>query len=143
MNEDPIKLWQHTHGASVHFPIALIIVAFLFDLGALLFKKDSWRTIGFWCTLIAAGVSVAACLSGLWGQLGWGSVDKWEAESLIKHRNLALIGSGVMLALAIWRLAVRDRLSRGAQWAYVVASLIAVGLIGFTGYVGGYVARGY
>lgn len=143
MKDDPIKLWQHAHGASIHFPIALIIVALLFDAGALLFKKDHWRTVSFWCLLIAAGLSVPACLSGLWGQLGWGGGEKWDAESINKHRNLALISSGVMLALALWRTLVKDRLSPRLQWVYLVLELIAVGIVGYTGFVGGYVARGY
>ena len=27
MEEDPLKIWQHIHGASVHFPLAMAVAA--------------------------------------------------------------------------------------------------------------------
>jgi uncharacterized membrane protein len=136
-NEDPIKLWQHIHGATAHFPIAMMIVALIFDLGAIIFKRETWRAVGFWCLMVAAIVSIPLVISGLAGANGWFGIEKWD------DRNLALAGSGLAIVLALWRAGRRDRL-KGPEWGIFIALLIAsVGIIGYTGYLGAYVARGY
>jgi uncharacterized membrane protein len=150
--EDPIKLWQHLHGATIHFALALALVSAAFDLGSKLFGKKEWRTVGFWSLVVAVVLSVPAVLSGLWGQLGWFKMDKWEADHLLSHRNIALIGSGALLALLLWRTLTADfgngrtGLDRRGQrdyTIYLVLVLLAAGAMGYTGFLGGYVARGY
>ena len=141
---DPMKLWQHVHGASSHFPIALIIVAVLFEIGAVLWKKPTWRTVGFWAVIVAAVLAVPTTLSGLTGQLGWFEFDKWEAEHLILHRNVSLWGGGAILLLAIWRVVrAKNTMKPGELAAYLIALIGATGAIGYTGWLGAYVARGY
>jgi uncharacterized membrane protein len=143
LNDDPIKLWQHIHGAAAHFPIVGMILSFLFDMGAIVFKRPNWRHVGFWTLIAAAVVSLPTVLSGLSAEYGWFGVEKWQADHLILHRNLALAGSGAAIVLALWRSARKDAL-KGAEWiAYLVLLTIATGLIGFTGFYGAYVARGY
>jgi uncharacterized membrane protein len=143
LDEDPIKLWQHIHGASSHFPVAGIILSFLFDLGATLFRRPNWRHVGFWTLIATAIVSVPAVVSGLSAQLGWFGVDKWQADHLLIHRNVALGGAGLALLLALWRVARRDDLKGGEWIAYLVLAAVATGLLGYTGFLGAYVARGY
>jgi uncharacterized membrane protein len=142
-NEDPIKLWQHIHGATAHFPIAMMVVGFLFDLGAIVFKRENWRTVGFWCLMIAAIVAVPLVVSGMAGGMGWFGIEKWMAEGTMKHRNVALIGSGLTILLALWRAVRRDAL-KGAEWGiFLLLLAAAVGGIGYAGFLGAYVARGY
>lgn len=150
--EDPIKLWQHFHGATVHFALALTLVSLVFDLGSKIFGKRDWRTVGFWSQFVAALLSIPAVVSGLWGQLGWFHADKWEADHLLQHRNLALIGTGCLLLLFGWRCLTSDfGISRNRQdrkagnlyLVYLALMLIAASTIGYTGYLGSYVARGY
>lgn len=142
--DDPIQLWQHLHGASAHFPIALLFVGAAFDYGSIVFKQPTWRHVGFWCLMCAALISVFTVITGLSGVYGWfGIKDVWQADSILKHRNIALITSGVAIALALWRAIRRDRL-QGAEWAvFLVALLAAVAGIGYTGFLGAYVQRGY
>ena len=144
--DDPIALWKHIHGASAHFPIAMMMVSFAFDYGAILFRRPNWRTVGFWTLIVAAVLSVPTILSGLWGQLGWFGVDKWEATSVLVHRNVSLFGGGVVLLLAIWRSLRRDSREdlKGGEWiTYLVALIFATAAIGYTGYLGAYVKEGY
>lgn len=143
MQEDPLKLWQHIHGASVHFPVALAVVSALFDLGALALRRETLRTVGFWCLIVATVVAVPALLSGLAAQLGWFGIEKWEAESLLKHRNLALIASGILLVLSVWRVATRDQAPPAIRAVQALIALAAAVFAGWTGFVGAYVARGY
>ncbi len=166
MEEDPIKLWQHIHGATAHFPIALIIVSFLFDIGALIFKQPArpgvsedrdttvknpaWRSVAFWTLIIAALGCIPLVISGLAGQIGWFGISGLteanpESSVLNKfgHRNVALAGSGLAIALAIWRSARRDKF-KGAEFAvYLVLLTLATVAIGWAGYLGAYVAKGY
>ena len=150
--EDPIKLWQHLHGATIHFALALALVSAAFDLGSKLFGKKEWRTVGFWSLVVAVVLSVPAVLSGLWGQLGWFKADKWEAEHLLSHRNIALLGSGLLLALLVWRVlsadfgssrSMQDRKGQGHYLIYLFLVVLAAATMGYTGFLGGYVARGY
>jgi uncharacterized membrane protein len=161
MQEDPIKLWQHFHGASVHFALALALVSIAFDLGAMLLQKKEWRTVGFWSLIIAAVLSIPAVLSGLWGQLGWfksssirllnpGDASPWTADHLLIHRNFALAASIVFVLLTLWRCLTsdfgngsRERKTGRFFVIYLVLMTIASGCVGYAGYLGGYVARGY
>ena len=143
MKDDPIQLWQHLHGASAHFPIALLFVGAAFDYGSALFKQSTWRHVGFWCLMVAAIISVATVLSGLSGANGWFGIEKWTADGTEKHRNIALIGSGIAIVLALWRAIRRDKF-QGIEWAvFLLALLGGVAAIGYTGFLGSYVARGY
>ena len=140
-----MALWQHLHGASVHFPIALLLVAVAFDLGAIVFKKESWRTVGFWSFLLGALSTLPAILSGLSGVYGWFHIETVydpTGAHLLQHRNAGLIGGGLSLALSLWRTAVRDRLKGGAWILWLVLAVAAAGVIGFAGFRGGGVIHG-
>jgi len=143
VTEDPIKFWQHIHGASSHFPIALLIFAWLFDVGGTILGRREWRVIGFWAVIAAAVISFPAIGSGLTGQLGWFGAKTWEAESLILHRNVALASGGLSQVLAIWRIIRGSKISGGEWIFYLVLLTAGVGIVGYTGFLGAYVARGY
>lgn len=146
---DPMKFWQHVHGASSHFPIALVIVAVFFELGAIVLKKTSWRLVGFWSVVLAAVASVPTVLSGLTGQLGWlgngeSATTLAGSEYVILHRNVSLWGGGAILLLALWRvLREKSGMKQGELSLYLVALVAAMGAIGYTGYLGAYVGKGY
>ena len=149
-SDDPIKLWQHLHGASAHFPIALIIVSFGFDFAAVVFKHPSWRTVAFWTLIVAAGISVASVLTGLAGQIGWFGIEpllKVNPDSSVLHtfghRNVSLLGTAVMVGLTAWRVARRDAIHKGEFILYLLLLTLATGAIGYTGYLGAYIAKGY
>jgi uncharacterized membrane protein len=147
-----MALWQHLHGASTHFPIVLLLVAIGFDIGAILFKKESWRTVAFWCFLVGALSTLPSVLSGLSGMNGWLGVtekEKWYVEAgskgeafLLRHRNLALISGGASLLLALWRTLAKDRLRGGVFYAWLILAIAVAGGIGFVGFLGGAITHG-
>jgi len=150
LEEDPIKLWQHIHGATAHFPIALIVVSFLFDTGAILFKKTQLRNAAFWTLIIAALGCIPLVLSGLAGQVGWFGLtpllEQNEGSSVLKtfgHRNIALVGSALAIILAVWRVARKDSFKYGEFMLYFLVLVLTTMAIGYAGYLGAYVAKGY
>lgn len=146
MEEDPLKFWQHIHGGSSHFPIALIIIAFLFDLGGAIFKRDDWRTVAFWCLILGTLAMIPAVLSGLSGGNGWFG-GEWSnreySASLGRHRTLALVAAGTSLIVTIWRVVRRDKMRGPEQMIYLVLLGATVGIITVAGYLGGYTGHGY
>lgn len=150
-DQDTFTFWQHLHGGSTHFPIALLFVAALFDFGSSIFKQTHWRTVGFWCLMLSAAAGVVACASGLAGGNGWFGVQ-WDGRgmtdgeanirSLANHRMVALISTGIILVLALWRSVRRDKLEKAEWGTYLVA--LTVGVIGIltAGLLGAYVSKG-
>ena len=129
--------WIELHGALTHFPIALIIVAFLFEVGAPLFKKPEWRVVSFWCLLggvLGGAVSLAT---------GWlAANDLYKGASslpaiVLQHRLRAFISMGLALIVLTWRIAAKDRLSKNAQIAAGVLLFLSTAMVASTGYLGG------
>ena len=140
---DPIISWQHIHGASTHFPIALLAVSLFFDIGALVFRQTSWRTVAFYTLLLGALATIPASLSGLTGGNGWFGNEPWTSGPINNHRLISLITSGVALILALWRGLRRDNLQKGAFVVYLILMLFAVVGVGYAGWLGAYVAGVY
>lgn len=121
-----------------------MFVSFAFDYGALLFRKPVWRTVAFWALVTAAILAVPTLLSGLTGQLGWFHVTAVDAsDHLLPHRNAALISSGIIVPLCLWRVLRKDRLAGHEFALYLVILTIATVAIGYTGWLGAYVGKGY
>jgi uncharacterized membrane protein len=129
--------WDKLHGAMTHFPIALLLFSTACDFGAVAFKKLPFarelRTVSFYGLLVAALASVAVVVSGvaltkgeLWGRgdFGW-------------HHRMAWPAFGLLVALAVWRLVVRDATSRLGLWLYLIGMLVASGFVAAAGYFGG------
>jgi uncharacterized membrane protein len=140
---DPIISWQHIHGASTHFPIALLAVSLFFDLGALAFRQTGWRTAAFYTLILGTIAAIPACLSGLTGGNGWFGNDAWTSGPINNHRLISLIASGVALLLTLWRCLRRDKLERGELVVYLIIMAFVVAGVGYAGWLGAYVAGIY
>ncbi|MGC4047992.1 MAG: DUF2231 domain-containing protein [Armatimonas sp.] len=147
-----MAFWKHLHGASTHFPIVLIMIAVAFDVGAILFKKEGWRTVAFWCFLLGALFTIPSVLSGQAGVVGWFGVKEDDrayieagskAEHVVNlHRLLAFVFGGVSLVLALWRVGVRDKLRGLPFWLWLVVAVAVAGGIGYVGFLGGSISHG-
>lgn len=148
--EDPLRLWQHLHGATTHFPIALVFVAAAFDTGALLFKKSNWRTVGYWTLIAAVIMLLPAMASGLYGiyldangKATYAAEGYNHARTVLWHRNMSFFATGFLAIPATWRTAKRDELPNAARIVCLLLLLIGAGFIAVVGYHGGYIPRGY
>lgn len=134
--------WANIHGGSTHFPIALLFSSFLFDAaGYGLHRKAFSRDLhiaAFYALLLGALASFVAVLSGL-------IISGWQFKgggTLGKHHLFVWPAFGLIVALAVWRLLVRDKASRPAYGGYIAASLVATGLMLAAGYWGGELGTG-
>lgn len=126
------------HPAIVHFPIALIVASFIFDLIAVVTKDDSFRKAGLYCLLLALFGAGAAYWTGVQAA----EVSKHIpgiTDTLEQHEMagiLTLVSIGVLL---IARLLVESRpdYQRMGRVAYLLLSLAAVVNVLRTGALGG------
>jgi mono/diheme cytochrome c family protein len=58
------------------------------------------------------------------------------------HRAAAFTTSGVALLYLLWRAIARDQLAGGARAGSVALALVAAGVVGYTGYLGGVMTLG-
>lgn len=133
--------WLEFHGAVTHFPVALIIVGFAFEAGALAFRKQEWRAVSFWCLLVGVVGAAASVLSGLkaFGAMyGHGT----PPALVLNHRMAAYWTTGCALALLVWRIATRDALSGASRTAAAVVLAAAAVLVSVTGFLGGQIVFG-
>jgi len=138
------KFWADVHGGSTHFPIALLVAATVFDLAALLIRARSeerardLQSAGFYTLLMGALVSFAAVLSGLlvvgWETLGSGALGL--------HHRYVWPAFGLLIAIAIWRLLVRNRASQPSLATCVAVEIVATVLMLLSGYQGGVLLQG-
>ena len=148
--EDPLRLWQHLHGATTHFPITLVFVSAAFDAGALLFKKANWRTVGYWTLIVTVIMLVPAMASGLYGiyvdangKATYAAEGYNHARTILWHRNMSFAATAFLIIPAIWRTVKRDDLATAAHIVCLLFVLIGVAFISVVGYNGGYIPRGY
>jgi len=128
--------WPRLHAALNDLPAALLLVAVLFDLAAVVTRRPSLRTAGFWTLVAGAAGAVLAVVSGLQAEE---HIDHGEAVHRLMgtHEKLGLITLGVFVVLALWRI-VRERRMGGTERAVVLAaSLGGVGALVATAVYGG------
>jgi uncharacterized membrane protein len=134
------SLWMKMHGASTHFPIALVVASMLFDLAGCLLPDNSdrtrrggFRTAGFYTLLLAALGAVGAVVSGLAMTHG----KLWGRGELARHHAFLWPAFALLLLLSLWRLRVGNQAAERSYKVYLAVSIITAGLMGGAGYWGG------
>jgi len=129
--------WDKLHGALTHFPIALLLFSTACDIGSVLLNKRPFarelRSVSFYALAVAALASVGAVISGIALTKG----DMWGRGDFAWHHRFVWPAFGLLLVLAIWRLVVREAMSRFGLCLYLILMLIASGLVATAGYFGG------
>ena len=136
MNFEP-SVWSNLHGASTHFPIALMLFSAFCDCVSL-FTRDPERRRGFRFAgsvgiVIGALVSYAAVLSGL-------IISRWQFwghATLLRHHQFVWPAFAMMTGLAAWRILARNDASRVPTATSLALMLIAAALMSGAGYWGG------
>ena len=124
------------HPLLVHFPIALLPVAFLLEVAAIYFKRRELSQGGWWIQVFGTAGLLAATLSGLIAHSAVQTSDHATLAALDNHQQLAFVADAVFALLLLWRIGARSLIPEGRRGLYLsiyalgVLLLIAAGLFG-------------
>ncbi|MGE5681989.1 MAG: DUF2231 domain-containing protein [Bacillota bacterium] len=129
---------NHIHPMIVHFPIALLIVGFLFDAVGLFIKKDFFSRTGFYLLILGTIGVVAAYFSGDMAGDGISETGALK-QALETHEEAAILSLWLMVGISAIRIAfvVMKKYSGTFQYIAVLLFLIGILSIARTGYYGG------
>ena len=127
---------ESIHPIAVHFPIALLITAFLVETLALAGKRPAWHRVALWNLTLGALAAAAAVWTGRQAMAAAKhSMEIYEIMEL--HEKLGYIVLSLAAFITGWRLWRRDLLSvrsRRIAWALLG---VACGILVFSAYLGG------
>jgi uncharacterized membrane protein len=130
-----VGLQTHLHGMIVHFPIALLFTSVLLELLALHRPWQERLRMAALITLVLGTLgALAAVITGP-DEMARGVTELGET-----HEHFAQVTLALFALLTVWRVGLLwlKRAFSGAQViAYVVLACVGVGLLGYTGFLGG------
>lgn len=127
----------HLHAMIVHFPIALLLVGFLFEVIGLIRKSSFFKQASFYLLLLAAAGAITAYLTG--DAAGDGMEGGSLGMAMEAHEQAAMITLLLTIAAALVQLTL-ELIKRSISWLNVVAFILfAAAVVGVsrTGYLGG------
>lgn len=125
------------HPMLVHFPIALLIVGFLFETVGFFVKKEFFGTAGFYLLLLGATGVAAAFLTGQYAGDGITEVGSLKS-ALETHEEAAeltlwLAGIAVVARIAVLAFKKYSGVYRAAAYVLFLLAVLSVGRTGFYG----------
>jgi uncharacterized membrane protein len=127
----------HLHAMFVHFPIALLMVAFLFELLAFFFNKTFFRSSAFYLLILGALGTIASYLAG--NAAGSGMEEGSLGKAIALHEQAATISLWLTIATAVLYLAVII-FKYQKSWIRIAGIILfaaVIAAIARTGYLGG------
>lgn len=128
------------HPIFVAFPIALLVVSVLLDLGARF--RSSLRVSARLTLYLGTCGAVLATITGIITHLRYeGTAISGFIE---QHEYVAYITTAIFLGLSIWRVReIRRGKDVGGGWLYAMLSLVGLVVLIFTGALGGNLVFGH
>jgi uncharacterized membrane protein len=121
----------------VHFPVALVLVAFASELAGLFLKKKFYQNVSLYILVLAALGAVAAFITG--DAAGDGMDGGSLQQALEVHEKAAALTLWLTIAAAAAKIGL-ELLRKKARWFYIVSFVIllaATASVARTGYLGG------
>lgn len=133
----------HLHPMLVHFPIALIVLGFVADFAALIFKQEACLSkTGFYLLIAGTLSTLLALLTGLF----FTSEMSGSAETIQEtHELFAWVTISLLVITSILRLIIVIKKSDNSnlKWfAFVLYALAAIS-VSITGFYGGTLVYNY
>jgi uncharacterized membrane protein len=124
------------HAALNDFPVALLLTAVFFDLGAAIWKRESLKWAGIWT--LWAGV-LGGWVAVVAGELAEDAIDHGEAihELMELHQTLAITTMCVFTAILAWKMYRRFALPATEEVVTRVLGVVGVAGIVWVGCIGG------
>lgn len=127
----------HLHAMAVHFPIALLMVGFLFELISFFYKKDFFRQSAFYLLLSGTIGTVVSYLAG--NAAGEGMEEGTLNKAMDLHEQAATIALWLTIITTLVY-GIIYFLNYRKSWLRMIAVLLFAGVVGSiarTGYLGG------
>jgi uncharacterized membrane protein len=127
----------HLHAMIIHFPIALLMAGFLFEVIALFIKKELFSQIAFYLLILGALGAAAAYLSG--SSAGEGIEEGPLKKPMELHEAAATFTLWLAIGLALFRSAVIyfKYNQVWVKWLGIILFVALVGSVARTGFLGG------
>ncbi len=128
----------YIHPMVVHFPIALLIVAFIAEVVGAALKKEFFTNAALYLIVIGTLGVIAAYISGSYA--GDGIVEGGALkQALDTHKEAAELTMWMSIAIAVVRVAVAlaKRFKGYLQWVTIALFFVVVLSIARTGHYGG------
>jgi len=124
------------HPKLVHFPIAFLLAALVFDVWGMIKKDSFYHRVGWINLVLAILFSVFAIISGL---LAANNVphNDLSHETMELHETLGYVIGGILFILFFWRLRLKGELPQKGRSLYVVLLLGAAVTVVISADLGG------
>ena len=124
------------HPAIVHFPIALIIVAFFADLFGRRSARPSVRNFGFGCLILALGLGVVTLIAGYFDMIRL-PLSSPAHDYVHLHMYTGLILAVILIALTFWRWRIFKSATQHIRGSYFALGILLLAVTLFQGWYGG------
>jgi len=137
------EMWAKMHGATVHFPIALILCSGVLDASGFLFPSLAMRrglnVAGYWTMMLGALGTVPSVVSGLVMSKG----VMLGHDAMRFHHLFVWPAFALIVGLATWRALVGDFATKKPPAGYLATVGLATVMIMGAGYWGGEMMLGH
>lgn len=129
------NLFNHVHGATTHFPIALLFVSAGLDVFAR--RWPGLRSAAWLLLALGAAGTVLGTLTGLAAHFAYENVERLH-DPIERHQNLGFATTAIFVGLAAWRWrSLRLGKDVGGTRLYLILMLSGLAVLGLTGFLGG------
>jgi uncharacterized membrane protein len=136
IGKEPAIDLRRLHPLTVHFAIALFVIAVLIDVVGAFTRRVDYHGASWINLALAATAAVAAVGTGMTAEVQLKPTHELH-QTLDTHRLLGFGSLAIMAALAMWRYALHGRFPTRARSLYLAMSVAGVALVGGTGFYGG------
>ena len=124
------------HPLVIHFPIALLSSAILFDFFYIFSKQNDLAQIGWWVLLLGLISSSAGIGTGLWDDTLIGHLGS-VSPIWINHGLIQIFSCALFLTLFIWRTKMPTVLIHTKlKWIYLGLGGFAIAILFYGGHLG-------
>ena len=120
------------HRLIVHFPIALMVVAAIYDSWAIYSKRPELHETGYGLTLWAAASALTAVVTGLQAA----DARRINAGAVTGHGGLGIVSATLITALGVARYSVRARDQNVYRMSWLILECAAALLVLLTAVMG-------
>jgi len=127
---------QQLHPIIVHFVIAPLVIALVFDFLWLFKKQENFEKFSWYCLIIAATAGILSVISGLMAEENVVFSDL-SLEVFEYHELFAFILIVFLQIQTLWRLGFGGEIPRNYSYLYFIVTLASLISVIITSYYGG------